>query len=165
MGPARAVMVDNSTGIRRVLASKRSKYGPLNAPLLIAVQSNAEYPTADYDIEYALFGRSAYSPDQRVSGVHHLTDEGFWFHRDGWRNSHVPQVVTTADLYPWSVTKTRPKCWSTLEPGIALPSQPTWLAPMIVGMESVPGASSSISDHLGLGDDWPGMDRPDFDER
>ena len=51
MGPGEATVVDNVSGIRRVLDSKHGKYGLLDAPLVVAVLSNTQYPTRDYEIE------------------------------------------------------------------------------------------------------------------
>lgn len=62
MGPGEATIVDNLTGLTRVLDSKRGKYGPLDAPLVVAVQSNTDIPTHDYEVEQALFGVSSRRP-------------------------------------------------------------------------------------------------------
>ncbi|MBV9660426.1 MAG: hypothetical protein JO337_04650 [Acidimicrobiales bacterium] len=43
LGPGEAVVVDNVTGIRRALDSKKNKYGQLDAPLVVAVLSNTIY--------------------------------------------------------------------------------------------------------------------------
>ena len=163
MGPGEATIVDNVTGIRRVLSSKRGKYGHLDAPLVIAIQSNTDHPTDDDDVENAVYGVSPLRPAARAQGTGHLVEEGFWIARNGWRNAKVPQVLTIFDLYPWTVTKVQPRCWSTLEPGVVPPEQPEWLAPMIVGAHSLPGDATPIAAHLGLAEDWPGMAKPDFD--
>jgi hypothetical protein len=163
MGPGEATIVDNVTGIRRVLSSKRSKYGPLDAALVIAVQSNTVYPTRDYEVENALYGVSSHRPAERAQGAGHLFEEGFWFGHTGWRNADVPQILTIYGLVPWSVTKVQPRCWSTPEPEIVLPIQLDWLAPMIVEAESLPGDATPMAAHFGLAEDWPGMVEPDFD--
>ncbi len=163
MGPGEAVLVDNVTGIRRVLGSKRGKYGPLDAPLVVAVLSNTEYPTHDYEVENALYGVSSHRPVERAQGAGHLFEEGFWISADGWRNGDVPQVLTAYGLHPWTAARSQPRCWSSLQPGLALPSQPGWLAEMKIEAEAVPGAAVPIGPHLGLADDWPGMHEPDFD--
>jgi hypothetical protein len=163
MGPGEATIVDNVRGITRVLDSKRNKYGPLDAPLVVAVQSNTEYPTHDYEVENALYGTGSHRPADRARGKGHLFEEGLWFGRAGWRNADMPQVVTVYGLAPWTVARTLPRCWSTLEPGVDLPDQPAWLAPMIVGDQSLPGDSAPISAHFGLPEDWPWSGDPDFD--
>jgi hypothetical protein len=163
LGPGEAVLVDNETGLRRVLASKKGKYGPLDAPLVIAVLSNTEYPTRDYEVENALYGVSSHRPIERAQGDGHLFEEGFWIGTNGWRNGDVPQVLAASDLYPWTITVTQPRCWYTLEPGVDLPTQPDWLAQMKVDAQAVPGDAAPIGTHFGLADDWPGMRDPDFD--
>ena len=55
-GPSRARGVNNATGLRRALDSKANKYGSLDAPLVIAVLSNTEYPTRSYETLEALYG-------------------------------------------------------------------------------------------------------------
>lgn len=163
MGPGEASVVDNVSGIRRVLNGKRGRYGVLDAPLVVAVQSHTEIPTRDYEVENALFGVSAYRPADRAQGTARLFEEGFWFGRSGWRNAAVPQVVAVYNLSPSLVTRATPRVWSTLEPGVAMPTQPPWLAPMLIGAEAVPGPATTVASHFGLSDDWPGMAEPDFD--
>lgn len=163
MGAGEATVVDNATGIRRVLDEKRGRYGHLDAPLVIAVQSNTEYPTHDYEAENALFGVGSRRPLARAQGEGFLLEEGFWLGTMGWRNASTPQVVTIYGLSPWRVTSLQPRVWSTLEPNLVMPMQPDWLAPMHVGDQSLPGAATPMAEHLGLPNDWPGPGDPDFD--
>jgi len=163
MGPGEATVVDNVSGIRRVLDSKHGKYGILDAPLVIAVLSNTEYPTRDYEIEQALFGISARRPAEIAECPDSMFQEGFWLAKRGWRYSDIPQVVTAAELKPWTVTKTRLRLWQTLEPGVPLNPQPEWLASMMIGAEALPAPASDLPQHFGLESDWPGMVEPDFD--
>lgn len=163
MGPGEATIVDNATGIRRVLNSKRGKYGRLDAPLVVAVQSNTEYPTHDYEVEHAVYGISSRGPLETAKGEGHLLEEGFWIGRSGWRNAEVPQILAIYGLAPWNVTRVVPRCWNSLEPGTDIPRQPGWLALIVVGAESLPGHSDPIAAHFGLEDDWPMPGDPDFD--
>ena len=162
-GPGEAFIVDNVTGIRRVLANKRGRYGTLDAPLVIAVQSHTEIPTRDYEVENALFGVSARRPTDPQRDPADLFEDGLWFGGSGWRNAAIPQVIAVCDLNPSLVTRATPRLWSTLQPDVTMPAQPPWLAPMIIGAEARPGAATTIADHFALGDDWPGMRDPDFD--
>jgi len=165
MGPGEAVIVDNATGIRRVLKDKHGKYGTLDAPMVVAVQSNTFYPTKDYEVEQALYGRAVYRPAKSAKHPAEISEEGFWLCKAGWRNSDIPQVITMHGLTPWTVARTQPRCWQTLEPGVVIPRQPAWLAPMLIGAESLPGEASPLAAHFGLAADWPGMPEPDFDLR
>lgn len=164
MGPGEATAVDNVTGIRRVLEKKRSRYGALDGPLVIAVLSNTEIPTRDYEFENALFGIGSYPPAQRV-GNGHLFEEGLWVTTAAWHNAHVPQVIAASNLMPWSVARVQPRIWSTLEPGVIGPSQPDWLAPVEANGRPEPGDATPIASHFGLPEDWPAAGDPDFDPR
>jgi hypothetical protein len=76
MGPGEATIVDNLTRLTRVLDGKRGKYGPLDAPLVVAVQSNTDIPTHDYEVEQALFGVSSRRPPETAKGEGHLFAKG-----------------------------------------------------------------------------------------
>lgn len=163
MGSGEAAVVDNLSGLTRVLDSKRSKYGPLDAPLVIAVQSNTDIPTRDYEVEQALFGVSSRRPLETAKGEGHLFEEGLWIDRSGWRNGEITQVISIYELAPWSVSRLEPRVWNTLEPGIELPPQPGWLATMNIGVHALPGPSDPMGPHFGLAADWPLPGDPDFD--
>jgi hypothetical protein len=163
LGPGEAVVVDNVTGIRRALDSKKNKYGQLDAPLVVAVLSNTMYPTKDYEFEQALYGVSSYRPRASPGHPGSLVEEGFWLTKTGWRYGNVPQVVTAAGLSPWTVTTIRPRLWTTLEPDVATTHQPDWLARLDLSVEARPLPSTAMSSCLGRPPDWPGMAEPDFD--
>lgn len=156
-------MVDNLSGLTRVLDAKRSKYGPLDAPLVVAVQSNTDIPTHDYEVEHALYGVSSRRPFETAKGEGHLFAPGLWIDRGGWRNVEVPQVISIYNLAPWSVHRSAPRLWNTMEPAADLPAQPDWLAPMTIGAQALPGPSASMAEHFGLPADWPMSGDPDFD--
>lgn len=163
LGPGEAVVVDNVTGISRALDSKKSKYGQLDAPLVVAVLSNTMIPTKDYEFEQALFGVSPYRPQQSVDHPESLFQDGFWLTGTGWRYGNVPQVLTAAELSPWTATKIQPRLWETLEPDVASADQPDWLARMDLSVEAIPVPATTMASCLGLPADWPGMAEPDFD--
>ena len=163
LGPGEAQVVDNVTGISRVLDSKKEKYGQLDAPLIIAVLSNTPYPTRDYEVEQALFGLSAHRPHESIAHPESLVRDGLWLTRTGWRYGDIPQVLTVQGLKPWYVTKVQPRLWETLEPGAVMPGQPAWLARMDLTVEARPLSAPPMAVCFGLADDWPGMIEPDFD--
>jgi hypothetical protein len=163
LGPGEAVVVDNVTGIRRALDSKKNKYGQLDAPLVVAVLSNTMYPTKDYEFEQALYGVSSYRPHESPLRPDSLFQEGFWLTKAGWQHGNVPQVVTAAGLSPWTVTTIRPRLWTTLEAGVAATQQPNWLARLDLSVEARPLPSTAMGSCFGLPADWPGMAEPDFD--
>jgi hypothetical protein len=154
-GPGEARIVDNITGILRALDSKVSKYGQLDAPLVIAVLSNTEYPTDDYEFEQALFGVASQRPARAAEHPDQLFRDGHWLTRKGWRRGHAPQVIAGQGLNPWNVARTVPRLWSTLQPSIDLPDQPDWLARVDVSTpEATPGSSRPLHEVFGLPADW-----------
>ncbi|WP_456845659.1 hypothetical protein [Cellulomonas sp. P5_C6] len=164
-GPGRASGVDNITGIRRVLDAKVDRYGLLDAPLVIAVQSSTEFPTRDYEFESALYGLGTERPPKAGDPENHLAHDGLWVGPLGWRNAHVPQVITTSDLSPWTAGRARPRVWNTYQSGVARPAQPEWLAPVSnTGPDPHPGPALSMRTHFGLPEDWPAAGEPDFSD-
>jgi hypothetical protein len=163
LGPGEATIVDNATGIKKVLSLKHGRYGELDGPLVVAVLSNTEYRTKDYEIEQALYGVSAYRPSESLQHPEGHFEDGFWLTKRGWRYADTPQVVTASDLKPWTITRTQPRLWQTLQPGVSCSIQPEWLARMEIANEAIPGPAISLASHFGLAPDWPGMDEPDFD--
>jgi len=49
-----------------------------------------------------------------------------------------------------------------MEPGIDLPPQPGWLAPMTIGAQALPGPSDPMGPHLRIAADWPLLGDPEF---
>lgn len=161
-GPGRARGVDNATGLRRALDSKANKYGPLEAPLVIAVLSNTEYPTRSYETLEALYGLSALNPTLAAARPDNVARDGHWLTKKGWRRGHAPQVILASGLTPWWILTKRPQLWQTLELGIVGPSQPDWFDRVDVdGPEPVINTGSPLHDLFGLAADWLTSD-PDF---
>ncbi|GGS10472.1 hypothetical protein GCM10010169_63950 [Micromonospora fulviviridis] len=155
-GPGRAAGVDNVTPLTRAVDAKANRYGKLDAPLIIAVMANTEYPTRDYDIQRILYGLSAAIPRQASKRPSELHQDGHWLTRKGWRRGHAPQVVTASNLKPWRVANVQPSLWTTLEPGVNIPLQPRWLAPVSVDTpEPTISPAQRINELFGLPDDWP----------
>lgn len=163
-GPGDATMVDNLSGLRRVLRDKHGRYGALDVPLVIAVQSNTTYPTKDYEVEQALYGIASRRPAESALHPKEIFEDGFWLTRQGWRCSNTPQVIAVYGLAPWLVGRSVPRLWQTLEPGVAFPRQPSWLAPMTIADEARPGPTPLPGTQFGSPEGWPGME-PDFDAR
>ncbi|WP_229075029.1 hypothetical protein [Actinoplanes sp. DH11] len=154
-GMGRAVGVDNVTPLTRAVDQKANRYGKLDAPLVVAVMANTEYPTRDYEIQQTLYGLSAACPRQASKHPSDLYQDGHWLTRKGWRRGHAPLVITACNLKPWSVAKVQPCLWSTLEAGVSIPLQPRWLAPVSVETpEPTISVAQPIKDLFGLPDDW-----------
>ncbi|WP_433344208.1 hypothetical protein [Micromonospora sp. CA-111912] len=154
-GPRRAGGVDNVTRLTRAVDEKAKRYGKLDAPLVIAVMANTEYPTRDYQIQETLYGLSAAVPRQASKDPSDLHQDGHWLTRKGWRRGHAPQVVTTSNLKPWLVANVQPSLWTTLEPGVNIPLQPLWLAPVSVDTpEPTISRAQPINELFGLPGNW-----------
>jgi hypothetical protein len=155
--------VDNASGILKKLEVKQGRYGTLDRPLVIAVMSNTKYPTKDWEVEQALYGISHLRPAMTFATPPSTMLDGFWITKSGSRRSHVPQVISIADLAPWRVTRLSPRLWHTLESGSRLPVQPTWLLPVdATRAELVLGSAADLAGHFGLRQDLFDGD-PDFD--
>lgn len=162
MGPGEGAIVDNVTGIRRVLGAKYGRYRKLDAPLVIAVQSNTEFPTDDYEVERVLFGLTDRRPFDPLVRQGRFVEDGFWLSRHGWERSDCPQVVTIYDLAPWTVPRALPRLWRTLEPEVRGPRQPEWIRKMIIGADAQPADGPDLGKYFGLEDAILGGD-PDFE--
>ena len=155
LGPGEAHVVDNISGFARALRTKSLKYGPLNDQLVVAVLSNTEIPTKDYEVEQVLFGVSSRRPVEASERPEDLFRDGHWLSRAGWRRGHAPRVISMQGLNPWDVTKVQPRLWSTLEPGVTLPAQPPWLAEVdVAGVEAQVGPAAGLNELFGLPKDW-----------
>jgi hypothetical protein len=143
--------------ITAALESKADRYGALDAPLVIAVLSNSAYGTDDMDFEDALYGALiGRRPAAALPPPGAVLRPGHWLSQDGWRHANAPQVIAAQDLFPWTVARVRPRLWSTLQPGVTVPSQPGWLTRMhVTGPAPQPGPAAPMSSLFGLPDPWP----------
>jgi hypothetical protein len=154
-GPGEAQLVDNVSGVLRVLDVKANRYGSLDHPLVIAVMSNTAFPTEDYEFEQALFGRAVGRRVESIRDPSLVVEDGHWRTRQGWHRGHAPQVIAAINLTPWSITQSRPRLWTTLEAGVVVSSQPDWLSRVNIG-ESQPSVEegSSLEALFGLPPGW-----------
>jgi len=163
MRMGQAVVVDNVSGLLRVLKRKANRYGALDYPLVIAVMSNTDIPTKDYEVSEALYGRRNASPEEAAKQPQRrVYEDGHWLTSGGWRRGHAPQVILAQGLRPTMVTRVRPRIWATLQAGVELPEQPSWLSRIDTSTympEILPGAS--LSELFELPDDWLAGE-PDF---
>ena len=162
-GEGRAKGVDNTTGLRRALETKSSRYGTrLPYPLVTAVLSNTEFPTRDYDISEVLYGLSAFPP-ATVSDPSDLHGSGHWRTKAGWRRSHNPNVIVGADLTLHSLASVIPTLWTTLDPSATVVADVEWADPVNVdAYNPQPLGRSPALKALGIDPSWcSGV--PDFD--
>ncbi len=138
------------------LDAKADRYGLLDAPLVVAVLSNTPFGTEDIDVERALFGALiGCRPSPQPPQASQVLEPGHWCTGNGWRRAHVPQVITAHGLYPWTVTRTQPRLWTTPQAGVPARCQPGWLATMdVTGPLPTPAAADSPANLFGLPQDW-----------
>lgn len=106
IGLARTEVTDNSTPVQRAILKKASKYGQLDAPLVVAVNISDSFFDKDDEIE-TLFGKEqiVYSegrPD--LSLELGREPDGVWI-RGGYqpRYTRLSAVMMFRDLAPWNL--------------------------------------------------------------
>ncbi len=146
----------DASRILAALDAKADRYGLLDAPLVVAVLNNTPFGTEDIDVERALFGALiGCRPSPQPPQASQVLEPGHWCTGNGWRRAHVPQVITAHGLYPWTVTRTQPRLWTTPQAGVPARCQPGWLATMdVTGPLPTPAAADSPANLFGLPQDW-----------
>lgn len=105
-GPARTEVTDDSTPVRQAILDKASKYGQLNAPLVVAVNVCDPFFDKDDELE-TLFGKEQIvyfegRPD--LSPELGREPDGVWI-RGGYqpRYTRLSAVLIFRDLAPWNL--------------------------------------------------------------
>jgi len=163
-GAGRASGVDNKSGLDRVLSVKSRRYGTnLPYPLVTAILSNTEFPTRLYEVQPTLYGRHWLGPSQ-VTDFTELSTDGHWRTTRGWRRSHNPYVIVGSGIHLYTMHKTVPWLWRTLDPSVTADLDMPWAAPVdvTVAEPKAPLARANLA-ALGVTDDWCSGE-PDFDE-
>ena len=106
IGPARSGVTDDSTPVQRAIRKKASKYGQLDAPLVVAVNVSDPFFDKDDEIE-ALFGKEQIvyfenRPD--LSPELSREPDGVWV-QGGYRPRYtrLSAVLVFRDLTPWNL--------------------------------------------------------------
>jgi hypothetical protein len=97
-------------GIRETLLKKANRYGDLDAPLVVAVNS-LRLLDDDQDAIAALFGSPSVIvrkyQDGRIEYIDSRTPNGVWFDHERPRRTGLSAVVATSGLMPWSLGSQR----------------------------------------------------------
>jgi hypothetical protein len=154
--------VDDRTPLRDAILDKAGKYGEVNLPFVVAVNSLAEH-LDQIDILEALFGKEQFVFTQTPKGVvgpkAQRAPDGVWTSPGGPRYTRLSAVLLTHALFPWNI----PRCWiclyhnpfaekkldcelNRLPRMVPQGDRPEWVA------------GENPSSILGLPDDWPGRD-------
>lgn len=99
--------VESHEAIRNAILGKAGRYGQLDAPYIVAVNSMSDYADRD-SITDALFGTPAVYVGRTEDGYEdrpgRVTD-GVWHGRNGPSNTRVSAVFSTERLTPWSLAQ------------------------------------------------------------
>jgi len=156
------VLVDDRTPLRDAILDKAGKYGKLDLPFVVAVNSLAEHLDRVDALE-ALFGREQFVYTQTPAGLAgpkaQRAPDGVWTSPGGPRYTRLSAVLLIHDLFPWTVTRCtlclyhnpfaekRLDCeLNRLPKMVPKGDRPDWIA------------GEPLSSILGLPEDWPGRD-------
>jgi hypothetical protein len=152
--------VDDRTPLRDAILKKAGKYGKLNLPFVVAVNSLADH-LGKIDILDALFGKEAFVYTQTPEGVvgpkARRVPDGVWTSPRGTRYTRLSAVLLIHALFPWNIPRCSPCLYlnpfaerrldcelNRLPRMIPKGDQPDWVA------------GDTLSSILGLPRDWPG---------
>ena len=139
--------IDSRKPLLNALKAKAARYGKLDLPFVIAVDS-LDMSLEDYDIMQALFGTLQYHINLQTK-KHWVSrqPDGFWYGPPGPQNRRVSAVLIAVNLTPWTVTRQDPVIWHN--PFAKRPLDPrVWKGPQVVPnwetsrMEPIEGLSS-----------------------
>ncbi len=112
-----AILADEPKPIKDAIDEKANRYGLLNLPYLIVINSMRNGLSAsDETIFYALFGREnckyVLSPDGWSLGSVTRDDKGALIHSEhGYRNRNVSGILAVAGLESLTLEEVQPKLW------------------------------------------------------
>lgn len=111
-GPVFAGFIDDRSQIRDTAKRKASRYGTLDAPLLLAINCATSFPK-DEDFGDALFGSIAYEYEIGVaaSGRPVRRRDGVWMEDRGPASQRLSGVLAAAQMHPWTVDTVKPTLW------------------------------------------------------
>lgn len=150
--------VEDHVSIREAVIKKANRYGALDLPFIVAVNSMAEFSKEDQAV-MALFGTEAVgvrlTEDGRYEAVERRVPDGVWYGPHGPRKTGVSAVLSTEGLTAWSLSQRPTRLF--LNPWAAQPLT----SPIPIDVRQVekdhlvrkPG--KSFRDVLGLPEDWP----------
>jgi hypothetical protein len=126
---------DSAVPIRTALKKKYNAYGPLDDPLVIALNIRSIFHE-DEAVESALFGtlaievsvcRPSASEPAEVAGRRWVRrPDGFWSTGDTWINEHVTGVLVGDDQAPYFTGVKQPTLWQHPKSELMQPPVPIW---------------------------------------
>jgi len=103
--------IDSRKRLSNALKDKATRYGRLDLPFIIAVDS-LDITLEDDDIMQVLFGTLQYHVNL-TTGAHWASrlSDGFWYGPKGPRNRRVSGVLIVANLTPWTIAERSVVLW------------------------------------------------------
>jgi hypothetical protein len=159
-----AGVVDSETPLRSALSEKGKRYGNLEHPYIVAIQTTDGW-TDDHAVTNVLYGTDVLQVSTGAEGT--LTAEsdrkrdGYWSGPRGWEHRNVSGVlIATNELAPWTVGTYAPTLWEHPDPSLQ------WTADIEHWRHARPSPSelsfveprARPSTVLGLDENWPGAD-------
>jgi hypothetical protein len=155
-GPVEAAWINDDVTLRSALADKGSAYGPLDRPLVIAVNSFA-FSHDDFDTMNALYGTEQITvslEDRDAPPVPSRKPDGYWF--DGaWAHQHVSGVLIGRSIAEYRPTAA-PTFWIHPEPTEPVTALPCWrIAEPVIDHIEYREPTATMNELFDLPDVWP----------
>jgi hypothetical protein len=100
--------IDSGTAIRKAIVSKGGRYGHLDLPYIVAVNTLGEH-TDEIDIMEALFGREQFKirvdKSEPIEPEFSRIPDGVWTSKSGPRYTRISAVLLANELFPWNVPR------------------------------------------------------------
>jgi hypothetical protein len=155
--------VDTSGAIRRAVMKKATRYGELDLPFVVAVNSGGGFGVDYDDVTQALFGDDAMAYSMSAAGL--VTESarpvrqpnGAWWGPDGSRNTRVSACLMTSRCAAWSIPRASAALYHNPWGGRRYDSvlcRLTQYVPENRNLDRVDGLS--VGELFGLPPDWPG---------
>lgn len=160
-GPPSVGFVDDKAQLRDTLRRKRGRYGPIEIPLVVAVNCTSTFMKPE-DIAGALYGSVAYQYEMNVPGTGKTVRarDGTWMSETGPVGQRMAAMLSLVGLHPGTMATATPWLWHN--PWAHCPLAVEW--PFSTSTASESGEVTwherdiDIAGLLGLRADWPGTE-------
>jgi hypothetical protein len=152
--------VDDRTPLRDAILERAGKYGELDLPFVVAVNSLADH-LGKIDILEALFGKEQFSFTQTSKGANgprlERVPDGVWTSPQGPRYTRLSAVLLIHALFPWNIPRCSPCLYHNPFAEKRLVSELDRLPKMVAKGERPDWLTGdTLSSILGLDPNWPG---------
>ena len=157
-GPGEAYPLGDSESIRESLNDKGSAYGPLDRPLIVAINTSTGF-NRDFETMNALYGSAQVQfdiahPDRPAREVR--GSDGFWGHPGSWSHPHVSGVLLGPNISVSSISAVSPTLWLHPSPVAHVAALESWrTAELMVNRVEQSEAQQPVHEMFGLPEGWP----------